>query len=82
MLPSTRTSVGEPPIQDHETIPVPVAVAATVRFLQRSGFSPNEAVNLTARVAGLPTVRGGWSPRQVEHLIFLRAIVGSGRLAG
>jgi hypothetical protein len=75
-----QTVVGNLPTQDHETAPRSVAVAAAVRSLQISGFTAGEATNLTARLAGLPVVRSGWSVRQVEHLIFLRAIVANGRL--
>jgi len=75
-----QTAVGELPTQDHETAPRSVAVAAAVRSLQVSGFTAREAANLTARLAGLPIVRSGWSARQVEHLIFLRTIVTTGRL--
>jgi hypothetical protein len=48
--------------------------------LQQGGLTLGEASNLTAHLAGLPPVRTGWSLRQVEHLLFLRSIVESGRL--
>ena len=76
-----QTVVGDVPIEDHETAARSVAVAAAVRSLQISGFTAGEATNLTARLAGLPLVRSGWSVHQVEHLIFLRTIVSTGRLS-
>ena len=75
-----QTVVGFPPTQDHETEPRSLGVAATIRALQVRGFTAGEAANLTARLAGLPPVHSGWSPRQLEHLIFLRTIVSNGRL--
>jgi hypothetical protein len=81
MMSASRTVVGERPIEDHETATREVVVALTIGQLQRRGLTSVEAANLTARLAGLPGVRGGWSPRQLEHLLFLRAIVASGRLA-
>jgi hypothetical protein len=79
MLSTSQTSVGESFI-DHETEARAVPVTLTVRRLQICGFSATEATNLTARLAGLPVVRAGWSARQIEHLMFLRTIVASGRL--
>jgi hypothetical protein len=46
-----------------------------------SGLSLVEASNLTARLAGLRPARTGWTLGQVEHLLFLRSIVETGRLA-
>ena len=67
-------------IEDHETAQGRVDVAVTARRLQRGGFSAGEASNLTAHLVGLPPVRTGWNVRQIEHLLFLRSIVESGRL--
>jgi hypothetical protein len=77
---STPTATGAEPIDDHETVRRDVAVAMTAHRLQMSGLSLIEASNLTAHLAGLPPVRTGWNLRQVEHLLFLRSIVESGRL--
>ena len=77
---STPSTIGPDPIHDHESARHSIEVAVTARRLQLGGFTTTEAVNLTARLAGLPPVRTGWSLRQVEHLLFLRSIVESGRL--
>lgn len=77
---TTPTSVGIKPITDYETARRSVEVAVTARRLQLGGLSLTEASNLTAHLAGLPPVRTGWSLRQVEHLLFLRSIVETGRL--
>jgi hypothetical protein len=76
---TTPTTAGES-IADHETARRSFEVAVTARRLQLGGFTLTEASNLTARMAGLPPVRTGWSVRQVEHLLFLRSIVETGRL--
>lgn len=78
---TTPTAIGAEPIEDHETARRDVAVAPTARRLQLSGLTLAEASNLTAHLAGLPPVRTGWNLRQVEHLLFLRSIVESHRLA-
>ena len=77
---TTQTTIGITPIDDYETARRPVEVAVTARRLQLGGFTLIEASNLTAHLAGLPPVRTGWSLRQVEHLLFLRSIVETGRL--
>ncbi len=55
-------------------------VAATTWRLQLCGLSVTEASNLTAHLNGLPAVKTGWTVRQIEHLLFLRSIVETGRL--
>jgi hypothetical protein len=67
-------------IEDHESARRAVEVAVTARRLQQGGLTLVEASNLTAHLVGLPAARTGWSLRQVEHLLFLRAIVETGRL--
>jgi len=37
-------------------------------------------MNLTAHLSGLRAVESGWTVRQIEHLLFLRSIVETGRL--
>jgi hypothetical protein len=69
-------------IRDHETVRRAEPIGVTVRGLQMRGLTATEAASLAGRLAGLHGVRGGWTIRQVEHLVFLRAIVESGRLAG
>ena len=55
-------------------------VATTTRRLQLCGLSLVEATNLTAHLNGLPIVESGWTVRQIEHLLFLKAIVDTGQL--
>lgn len=69
-------------IHDHETARREAPIGATARRLQMCGLTAVEAATLAGRLAGLPAVRSGWTTRQVEHLVFLRAIVESGRLEG
>jgi hypothetical protein len=76
------TPVEEGPIADHETVRMGPPFGQVARRLQQCGFTPAEAANLMARCAGLPAVRSGWTIRQVEHLVFIRTIVESGRLGG
>ena len=79
---TNMATIGIEPIDDHETARRDVPVALTARRLQMSGLTLGEASSLTAHLAGLPPVRTGWNLRQVEHLLFLRSIVETGRLAG
>ncbi|HEX5012786.1 MAG TPA: hypothetical protein VFV72_01415 [Candidatus Limnocylindrales bacterium] len=67
-------------INDHESARRSVEVKATARRLQQGGLSVGEASNLTAHLVGLAPARTGWNLRQIEHLVFLRSIVESGRL--
>jgi hypothetical protein len=67
------------PIVDHETAR-DVQVARTAAALERCGLTSAEASRLTAHLLGLPAVTSGWTLRQLEHLVFLRTIVESGRL--
>ena len=78
---TTPTAIGAERIDDHETTRRDVAVTSTALRLQMSGLTLAEASNLTAHLAGLPPARTGWKLRQVEHLLFLRSIVETGRLA-
>jgi hypothetical protein len=72
----------ESAIHDHETVRRQEPIGATARRLQMCGFSPVEAATLAGRLVGLPVAMGGWTVRQVKHLVFIRAIVESGRLGG
>jgi hypothetical protein len=65
---------------DHERTRRDLPVAATTKRLQLCGLSMDEAANLTAHLSGLAVARSGWTVRQIEHLLFLRSIVESGRL--
>ena len=48
--------------------------------LRRCGLSVEQASNLTAHLAGIQPVPGGWSLAEVERLRFLRWMVSAGRL--
>jgi hypothetical protein len=67
-------------IEDHETARRDVEVKVVARRLQQGGLTSGEASNLTAHLVGLAPAKTGWNLRQVEHLLFLRSIVESGRL--
>jgi hypothetical protein len=41
---------------------------------------PAEAGNLVALANGLSPVEGGWDPREIERLLFMRYLVDRGRL--
>ena len=43
--------------------------------LERCGFTPRQAADLTARLEGLGRVRSGWSLDEIEDLLFLRWLV-------
>jgi hypothetical protein len=50
------------------------------RRLTIGGWDAHEAGNLIAHIEGLRPARFGWSVREIDHLIFLRRMVESGRL--
>jgi hypothetical protein len=79
-LATTWTQIDEGPIADHETVRMRPPFGQAARRLQQAGFTPTEAANLMAHLAGLSFARSGWTIRQVEHLVFIRAIVETGRL--
>jgi len=56
-------------------------VHETYRGLRAIGWSDREAGNLTAYLEGIGSVRNGWAIREVERLLFIRALVADGRIA-
>jgi hypothetical protein len=52
---------------------------STYRNLVTRGLAPDEAATLTAFMCGIPIAEVHWSLRQVNQLLFLRALVQSGR---
>jgi hypothetical protein len=52
---------------------------STYRTLVARGLAPDEAATLTAFMCGIPIADARWSLRQVNQLLFLRALVLSGR---
>ena len=57
-------------------------VGALYDGLRRRGLSPEEAGNLVGRAVGVAPIRGGWTPVQLERLLFLRWLVATGRITG
>ena len=49
--------------------------------LEAGGWTQREATNLVALFNGLRPVAEGWSIREIEHLVFLKAMVKNGRIA-
>lgn len=52
---------------------------AVYRLLLMKGMAPAEAANLTAYVCGLPVADVHWSLKQINQLLFLRAMRQAGR---
>ena len=52
------------------------------RFLEVRGLSSDEAARLTAFLHGLPTSDLGWSPAQLNRLLFLRQLREAGACRG
>jgi hypothetical protein len=78
-MPSPQPArITSPPGSDHA--PVPVPVRTTYRRLRIAGLTPREAGTLTGHLAGLRVVPTGWTIEEVERLMFIRALVGSGRM--
>jgi hypothetical protein len=69
-----------PPPAEAPVIPSRLAPRATWRRLRMAGFSAEEAGNLVAHLAGLPIGRAAWTVREVENLLFIRAMAIEGRI--
>ena len=52
---------------------------STYRSLVTRGFAPDEAATLTAFLCGIPIADVRWSLREVNELLFLRAMAEGGR---
>ena len=74
MLPEARWTPTEEPARPR---PSPDAL---YRRLTVGGWTAREAGNLTAHLEGLGPVRHGWTIREIDHLLFLREMVETGRL--
>ena len=53
--------------------------AADYRQLMMRGLTPPEAANITATMRGIPLVETPWTVREINHLLFLRALRDAGR---
>lgn len=51
----------------------------TVRLLTLRGLAQSEAINLTAFLCGIPATERGWELREINQLLFLRALRRNGR---
>jgi hypothetical protein len=58
----------------------PGSVHETYRSLRALGWSEREAGNLAAYLAGIAPTRKGWGIREVDRLMFIRALVQGGRI--
>jgi hypothetical protein len=74
MLPGNGWATTEEPARSR---PSPEVI---YRRLTVEGWGPREAGNLIAHLEGLGPARFGWTVREIDHLIFLRRMVESGRL--
>ena len=79
-LPGTATT--RPPSATTTSAPdetISLVTRSTYRVLVSRGFAPDEAATLTAFMCGIPIDQVHWSIRQVNQLLFLRAMVQTGR---
>jgi hypothetical protein len=53
--------------------------AAAYRQLLMQGLAPGEAANITAVMRGIPIGETPWTVREINHLLFLRAMQDAGR---
>ena len=56
-----------------------LVTSSTYRHLVTRGLAPDEAATLTAFMCGIPIGEARWSIRQVNQLLFLKALVEGGR---
>ena len=78
-LAPARTSPKSEPQQAGSPAP---ATRPVYRLLLMKGLTPTEAANLTAWICGLSTSDPHWSLKQINQLLFLRAMRQSGRFGG
>ena len=52
--------------------------AAAYRQLVMRGLAPGEAANITAMMRGIPIGATPWTVREINHLLFLRAMRDTG----
>ena len=57
----------------------PSPTRVTYRTLVLRGLAPDEAANLTAFLCGIPVTEHHWKLREVNRLLFIRALARSGR---
>lgn len=76
---ATAPATVHPALPDRVTA-LPFPPHATYRRLRRAGFSAREAGTLVGHLAGLRAVPTGWAIEEVERLLFVRALVSTGRM--
>lgn len=74
--PNPTTSPVPPPARGETA---QLETRSTYRLLVSRGLTPDEAATLTAFLCGIPVADGRWSIRQVNQLLFLKAMVQDGR---
>ena len=76
----SSTATATPSAPTRPTDPADGLVTRTTyRLLLSKGLAPAEAANLTAFLCGIPVADVHWSLRQVNQLLFLRAMARTGR---
>jgi hypothetical protein len=75
----TRTSSANASRRRQTTPEEQLITRSTYRLLLMRGLAPDEAANVTAFLCGIPIADGHWSLRQVNELLFLRAMARTGR---
>ena len=53
--------------------------ATAYRQLMMRGLAPGDAANITAVMRGIPIGETPWTVREINHLLFLRAMREAGR---
>ncbi|HUQ77266.1 MAG TPA: hypothetical protein VM427_00140 [Patescibacteria group bacterium] len=67
--------------QDSRASTAELRTRATYRTLLLRGLAPDEAANLTAFLAGIAIGEARWTLRQINQLLFLRAMNRTGQFA-
>ena len=61
--------------KDHETVAPSEPPKVLYRQLLLRGLTPKEAANLIAHMEGLDIIATGWDIKQIEKIMFLRALI-------
>ena len=78
-------TLGEAPGASDAMAVAPVPEQRTARStyhrLRMAGLTAAEAGNLTAHLSGLHVAEQGWTLKEIERVLFVRALVDRGRIA-
>ncbi len=77
---SNRAATYTRPEAPAEPVRQSAPVLTTYRRLLAAGLSTIEAGNLTAHLAGLHVTGAGWTPHEIEGMLFVRHLVEAGHL--